>query len=224
MDRMYRWTRHIYDASRKYYLLGRDRVLRQMSIQPDARVLEIGCGTARNLILLAKRHPQARFFGLDASEQMLDTAARHVTRAHLGDRIRLAQGLAERFDPQRVFTSDSQADPSAAPGTGFDHILFSYCLSMIPPWRESIDHGLELLKPGGHLWIVDFGDLTGLPRPAAALVRRWLTLFHVEHRPQLPHYLADIRQTRRGLDNVDVQWWYRRYTMSAHLVRSTASA
>ena len=24
MDRMYRWQRHIYDVTRKYYLLGRD--------------------------------------------------------------------------------------------------------------------------------------------------------------------------------------------------------
>ena len=26
MDRMYRYQRHIYDLTRKYYLLGRDRI------------------------------------------------------------------------------------------------------------------------------------------------------------------------------------------------------
>ena len=31
MDKMYRWTRHIYDASRKYYLLGRDVLIDRLS-------------------------------------------------------------------------------------------------------------------------------------------------------------------------------------------------
>jgi S-adenosylmethionine-diacylgycerolhomoserine-N-methlytransferase len=54
MDEMYRWTRYVYDFTRKYYLLGRDRLLRDMELKPGDRVLEIGCGTARNLIRLAR--------------------------------------------------------------------------------------------------------------------------------------------------------------------------
>ncbi|MEI7861219.1 MAG: hypothetical protein WCJ21_01255, partial [Planctomycetota bacterium] len=30
MDRMYRMTRHIYDITRRYYLLGRDRMLEEV--------------------------------------------------------------------------------------------------------------------------------------------------------------------------------------------------
>ena len=33
MDRMYRWTRHVYDASRKYYLLGRDALIGDIKAQ-----------------------------------------------------------------------------------------------------------------------------------------------------------------------------------------------
>ena len=47
MDRMYRLQRYFYDATRKYYLLGRDRLLNEMDIQPGQHVLEAGCGTAR---------------------------------------------------------------------------------------------------------------------------------------------------------------------------------
>ncbi len=78
MDRMYRWTRFVYDLSRKYYLLGRDRLLRQMELAPGDRVLEIGCGTARNLIRLARRRRDVACYGLDVSTEMLATARRKV--------------------------------------------------------------------------------------------------------------------------------------------------
>ncbi len=69
MDQMYRWTRHVYDFSRKYYLLGRDRLLREMELQPGDRVIEIGCGTARNLIRLARMRRDVRCYGLDVSNE-----------------------------------------------------------------------------------------------------------------------------------------------------------
>ena len=55
MDRMYRVTRHIYDVTRAYYLLGRDRMLAMVDTNPGTATLEVGCGTARNLIKLARR-------------------------------------------------------------------------------------------------------------------------------------------------------------------------
>src|SRR5215213_206614 len=83
MNRMYRHQRYFYDLTRKYYLLGRDRMLREMKISDGENVLEIGCGTARNLIILAKKHGGAHFFGLDASSEMLKTAQRKADAAHL---------------------------------------------------------------------------------------------------------------------------------------------
>jgi S-adenosylmethionine-diacylgycerolhomoserine-N-methlytransferase len=55
MDRMYRFTRHVYDLTRRYYLLGRDRLLAQVPTSADTATLEVGCGTARNIIALARR-------------------------------------------------------------------------------------------------------------------------------------------------------------------------
>ena len=74
MDGIYRRQRHIYDLSRKYYLLGRDRLIEQLSPPPGGRVLEIGCGTARNLVAAAAAYPQAEFYGIDISAAMLATA------------------------------------------------------------------------------------------------------------------------------------------------------
>ena len=54
MDRMYRLTRHVYDVTRRYYLLGRDRLLAKVATAPGTATLEVGCGTARNLVKLAR--------------------------------------------------------------------------------------------------------------------------------------------------------------------------
>jgi S-adenosylmethionine-diacylgycerolhomoserine-N-methlytransferase len=79
MDRMYRHQRHIYDLTRKFYLLGRDRLIDTLELKPGSRVCEVGCGTARNLIALARRHGDVAFFGIDASATMLRTAQAAIT-------------------------------------------------------------------------------------------------------------------------------------------------
>jgi len=66
MDEMYRWTRYVYDFTRKYYLLRRERLLRDMELHPGNRVLEIGCGTARNLIRPARQTRDGSLGGRNA--------------------------------------------------------------------------------------------------------------------------------------------------------------
>ena len=57
MDRIYWRQRHIYDLTRKYYLLGRDDLIDAVAARANGPVLEIGCGTGRNLIRLARLRP-----------------------------------------------------------------------------------------------------------------------------------------------------------------------
>src|SRR5262245_55416692 len=128
MDRIYRHQRHVYDLTRRFSLVGRDRMLAQVRPAPGARVCEVGCGTARNLIWLGRRHPGVSLYGLDASGEMLTTARSAVARAGLAERVRLAFGLAERLDRRAAFGLDEP----------FDHVLFSYSLSMIEPWQGAI--------------------------------------------------------------------------------------
>src|SRR5215813_4815856 len=103
MDRMYRHQRHVYDLSRKYYLLGRDRMIARLAPAPGQSVLEIGCGTGRNLIAAARCYPRACFHGLDVSAAMLATARRSLARAGLSARIRLAQADATAVDAAALF-------------------------------------------------------------------------------------------------------------------------
>ncbi len=172
MDRVYRHQRHIYDLTRKYYLLGRDRMLSELDPPPGGTVLEIGCGTGRNLILAARRFPDARFYGLDISAEMLATAKTSIARAGLSDRITLAQGDATSFDAQALFGRH-----------GFDRVFVSYSLSMIPGWEKAVAAALAVVE--GSLHIVDFGQQQRLPRWFRSMLRAWLVRFHVSPRDNL---------------------------------------
>src|SRR5208282_1423256 len=94
MDAIYRRQRFIYDATRRYYLFGRDRLIGSLKPPPGGLVLEVGCGTARNLIRAAKKYPDTRFYGLDVSEAMLKSARAAVARQGLRARIALGCGDA----------------------------------------------------------------------------------------------------------------------------------
>ena len=174
MDRLYRRQRHVYDVTRKYYLLGRDRLISRLDPPAGSRVLEIGCGTARNLIVAARRYRGVRFFGIDISSEMLDTARRLVEREGLGADIRLARADARSFDPALLF---------GVPG--FSRIFISYSLSMMPGWQEVLARALGWLAPGGELHVVDFGGQEDLPVLFRIGLREWLRLFHVTPRDAL---------------------------------------
>jgi S-adenosylmethionine-diacylgycerolhomoserine-N-methlytransferase len=171
MDGVYRYQRYVYDFSRKYYLFGRDRLIRELALRPGERLVEIGCGTARNLIRMAEIYPGAELFGLDASAQMLETADRAVAKAGFCHRIRLAQGYAERLDPALF----GQQRP-------FDRAVLSYSLSMIPQWQQALSAAGRSLSGSGRAHVVDFGDFAGFAPPLAVLFGAWLRHFHVEPR------------------------------------------
>lgn len=185
MDKVYRHQRHIYDLTRKYYLLGRDRLVRELAAKPGESVVEIGCGTARNLIRIARAYPKARLYGLDASAEMLITASEAVARAGLQDRIHLKHAYAEDMTPALFGL-----------GAPFDHAVFSYSLSMIPDWRGALAAATASVRTEGRIHAVDFGDLKGLWRPFAGGLRAWLRLFHVLPRDELLNAVEEA--ARRG--------------------------
>ncbi|MBX9456012.1 MAG: class I SAM-dependent methyltransferase [Rhizobium sp.] len=187
MDNVYRHQRHIYDATRKYYLLGRDRLISGLELRPGQSLLEVGCGTGRNLAVIARRYPASRLFGLDISGEMLDTA-----RAKLA--ARPGSVTLKQLDANQFLPGDFDED-------GFDRIMISYALSMIPDWRLTVATSLAALNPGGSLHIADFGQQEGLPRWFGHALRAWLHRFHVTPRADLESVLrAMVEGTPYGLE------------------------
>ncbi len=186
MDRIYRKQRHIYDATRKFYLLGRDQLISDLGPGTGDTVLELGCGTGRNLIQAARQYPRARFYGVDVSTEMLDSAMAAVARAGLEQRIHLAQGDAARFDPKRAFGVER-----------FDRIFISYAVSMIAGWQSVIDHAAGTLEAGGTLHVLDFGQQDDLPGIFRSTLFAWLRQFHVTPRHDLRRTM-EVVAARRG--------------------------
>lgn len=177
MDRMYRYQRHIYDLTRKYYLFGRDRAIAALDVPKGGSLLEVGCGTGRNLLLAHKLYPSAKLYGLDISAEMLISA-----RANF--RSKPQQPVLKVADAE-TFTADEFG------ATGFDRVMISYAVSMIPQWEQAIDRSIAALAPGGSLHIVDFGQQEGLPTWFRTMLQAWLKRFHVTPRPDLREVMAE---------------------------------
>jgi S-adenosylmethionine-diacylgycerolhomoserine-N-methlytransferase len=188
MDRMYRPQVPIYDLTRKHYLLGRDRLIDGIGVNPGEIVLEVGCGTGRNLVRIAKRYPGTGLLGVDAAAPMLAAAERAVRRHGFAGRVRLARGIAETLDPGELF---ALARP-------VDHVVFSYTLSMVDDPEWALRRALAALRPGGQLHIVDFGDQEGLPGWFRRLLVAWLGRFGVRYRPEIEDFLKVLAATGAG--------------------------
>jgi S-adenosylmethionine-diacylgycerolhomoserine-N-methlytransferase len=199
MDRMYRRQRHIYDATRKFYLLGRDELIAELNPPAGGATLEIACGTGRNLIRAARAYPAARFYGLDVSEELRAPARARGAAAGLAGRVTLARGDATSFDPQALF------------GVGaFDRVFISYALSMIPDWERALAEAAMRLSPNGALHVVDFGDQSGWPSVIRGALGAWLARFEVTPRLALEAQMRALAASR-GF-SVEFRPLFRRYS------------
>ena len=169
LNRYYGVSKHFYDWTRKYYLLGRDRELRALAKETWTSLVEVGPGTGRNLRLLHRSRPTASYGGVEACDQMVLTARKACPFATI------EQGFAE----DTVYSNLLGKRP--------ERILFSYCLSMVQDPRRAIDQALGELAPGGELVVVDFADFRGFPGRFAVLFGKWLQAFHVQ--PVTPEQL-----------------------------------
>ena len=208
MDNMYHWTRHFYDLSRKYFLLGRDQMIDALDIKDGEHVCEIGCGTARNLIQIACKYPGGVYYGLDASEEMLKTAQTNLEHAQMENKISLKQAYSQSFDPAELFGLEEP----------LNKIVFSYALSIIPPWHESLDHALKLLPSGGQIHIVDFGSQDELPEGFRNFLFWWLKKFHVYYKPEILSYLKQMEIEKKG--SLEVQSLFRGYAYRAIFIKA----
>lgn len=167
LRRYYRWHAGIYDLTRWAFLFGRDRLVETLAARtdPPARILEIGCGTGRNLAALAKAFPDASLVGLDLSSDMLDRARAKLARH--SDRVEF---LHRPYD----------GPLSREDGEKFDLVVFSYSLSMINPgYDQVLVLCREDLRPGGTVAVVDFHGTRW------DWFRRWMGVNHVRMEGQI---------------------------------------
>lgn len=168
LERYYQFHSRIYDATRWSFLFGREGVLmRAACVTKPLCILEVGCGTGRNLPGLRRRFPQARITGVDLSEQMLAIAAKKVR------------------DDKTTLLRRSYSAPVHEDGKPYDLVLFSYALSMFNPgWEQAIDAAWNDLAEGGCIAVVDFSD------SCFSWFRNWMGVNHVRMEGHLWPYLG----------------------------------
>ncbi len=192
MDRTYRLQRHIYDASRRFFLLGRDELLERAVASSPRTILEIGVGTGRNLIKLARACPHTQLFGFDVSNEMLKTARERIDDNGLSGRIQVKQGLAEQFDAGMFLPA----------GERFDVVFFSYSLSMMQNKKLALWNAFNAIDWGGRLLAVDFGDQRSFPAFFRKSFQKFLIVNHVFCNQEHVDFLAELDW--RGLGGLTV--------------------
>ncbi|KPA14741.1 O-methyltransferase [Candidatus Magnetomorum sp. HK-1] len=75
---------------------------------------------------------------------------------------------------------------------------------MIQEREQTIESCLDALAPGGRLYIVDFGDLSGLGRIGQKIFHTWLNSFHVN-----PKALTPIFDKADVIVNGSLNYWKR---------------
>lgn len=119
-------------------------------VRPGERVLDLGCGPANQLVQVARLNPRAHFIGLDASDVMLARARETVVRCGVAN-VNLVAG--------DMTTLEQFADVS------FDCVISTMSLHHLPDERAlsaAMRAARRVLKPGGGLYLVDFGRLRRL--------------------------------------------------------------
>lgn len=161
LNKLYGLARSSYDLTRKYFLFGRETLIKELLQEPWESLIEVGPGTGWNLRKLHKGRPSSLYGGLEASDKMLEFAKERCPFAVF------RQGFAEDTPYQDLL------------GEAPDRILFSYCLTMVQDPHLALEKAVEQLAPGGQVVVVDFADFQGAPFVLRGGLRRWLKAFHV---------------------------------------------
>ena len=123
----------------------RPRAVERLNLKPGDRVLEVGCGTGRNLVFLSRAvGPDGRVYGVDISEGML-AKARETCEKNGCTNVTLIQSDAAEYElPELV-----------------DGAIFSLSYCTMRHRKLALRHAWEQLKSGGRLVMLDAKALSG---------------------------------------------------------------
>ena len=143
------FIRHRYDKLARFFVLFewlfllppgiRRTAIDRLELEAGDRVLEVGCGTGRNLSLLREAvGPEGQVYGIDLSDGML-AAARRLCAQRKWENVSLISGDAAQYQiPERI-----------------DGVLFSLSYNTMPHHREVLNSVWNQLPAEKYLVIMD---------------------------------------------------------------------
>ena len=126
------------------------RAIAKMNIQPEDRILDLGCGTGRNSCLMAKYlSAEGSIVGLDIGEEMI------------------AQFEKKCRNYPNVEVKNLRIDEPLPFKDEFDKAFIAFVFHGFPSKKKEaiIDNVKHALKPGGKLFILDYNEFDLAKKP-----------------------------------------------------------
>ena len=149
----------------------RAKAVKQLELKPGDKVLEVGCGTGRNLRRLVEAvGPTGEVFGVDCCDAML-AKARELSNRH-------------RWHNVKLWQEDATEMRLPAP---VDGVLFSLSYTVIPKPVTALEKAWEYLLPKRYVVIMDgklaHGLLGRLSRPLVIFLSKATVLGDPDRQP-----------------------------------------
>lgn len=133
IERLYTSYARVYDQIfGKVFHEGRESAIRNLNVQPNEHILEVGVGTGLALPMYP-RH--CRIVGIDLSEGML-AKAKERAAAHKLSHVQL-----RRMDAGAMEFSDDS----------FDTVVAAYVVTAVPDYRKVVSEMIRVCRPGGRI-------------------------------------------------------------------------
>lgn len=117
-------------------VVSTERLFQKLSLTPKDYVLEIGCGSAKDLCKLVENY-DCRAIGVDSSDLILKFAEDRVQKTGLSSKITIIKGDITNMN----FFNDSQ----------FDVVIAQSVLATVLDKDKTVREVARVLKSGGHL-------------------------------------------------------------------------
>jgi len=182
-----------------------DYICRKLRLQPDERLLDIGCGWG-GLILYAAKHYGVRAVGITLSEQQFGLATRRIRNAGLEDRCEI------RLQDYREVGDDGKYDKIASVGM-VEHVgehnlpeYFGRAYRLLRPGGVFLNHGIGVPESRAEskgpsfvdLYVFPDGELLPIATTTRAAEHAGFEVRDIENLRE--HYALTCSQWVRGLE------------------------
>jgi demethylmenaquinone methyltransferase / 2-methoxy-6-polyprenyl-1,4-benzoquinol methylase len=124
---------------------------------PSLNLLDIGTGTAEQLITIANAKSNIRLVGIDTSSKMLNIGKKKIQEKGLTNKITLIK---------------SYCNDIPFPNQTFDYITMSFVLrNIINNFEDTLKEAIRLLKPNGKILILEFS------KPSSPLIENLYEIY-----------------------------------------------
>jgi SAM-dependent methyltransferase len=128
-----------YDRRWSFYVNATVReTIDRLNLNPNERILDLGCGTGTLIERLLELTPEIEIVGLDSSTEMLNVARQKL--------------------PESVELQVGSADSIPYPDESFDRVISTSAFHYFRNPDRSIREAKRVLKPNGRLVITDWCD------------------------------------------------------------------